>query len=1082
MFLPTKAHTKEIIEGQYKIRLGNRVPKGAVNLAYTHVPPINSDENVLITDLSMTILENSKNMNPSDLIMYADTSLVLQTEDGQVDLPTEDVLITNIFKDGTPLYYAYQLTYRHYDKSGPDPYGIYERNGIIIIDRYGRPVTRPYQIQLIPDTNHVDLYYVIVYTSFKDKESDSYRVLYNAIDVEDDGTIHTKAGYREPLNLTRAFTRAMDMNQILDLVKKKELFPTYYQANGERSGYSKVYVPTPRIKDTRTYEKFRYQIGLEFESAKGREVFTTPWYSSDVLNYNDLNLEERKTYVNGFKQITQLTAEQIMRKFLPLKYFKDEEGVKSFRRYFVAIDNPRVTESLRVDGSSPVFARTTNEIEDNTIFIPKTARTIKTPVEKSTAALFKVRPLYAADNENAYISFVIDNSASMGVNDPEKVYRFQMMESLIDSVRDYYKGRNMINGWYFAKKSHVIRERFEPGDQTFIEMYDDLSFMDSDVTEPIESIDNAIASLQKVPSTNTIKQGYEDVTIYNHKYVILITDGEFDDMEDLHNRIRDAKSQDIHISVVTYNNYDLINAMCKMYDTMCLDATSPRLVMELRYFFFQFAGIIYSDPISTPLPFTMTPDDNDLTLKIIDPNAFTFPSYVDLDRKRHGIQIDLDDNPSVPEIAIYLQDVVTDEIMVTTNGLYIVTIEMLDKNRTFKVNAHSEAWQYYFSHIYSVKINDKKVIRVLPPREKDVSLSWYPLIQNGRFDRTFLDREGKPTYHYSIPEYYRQGFIPQKGYPYREIRQERPQVLNTNQLRLRHTPLSVSFDGVQATNIHVSVNGKRIRVIEWNSFDGIVLLDGTITHNDEIFVDYEYEEQHFVYRGFYDKENDRFWQLDLNPSKGHYITMRDESDGQVKDMPSFVLVNKTVYIYMLPSSRVSVNMLGEVLPAQEIEPYTLFHSFQRVSNKNAVLLAEIRVRPNSTQHNLVVKDTRTRGGGLKASITPEIMREVEEESFYYWDIGHWDGQPFPENGVIAIRLTRSVLKEYGGKFTKAEIEEKLNKYLGFGILPIIEYVDDPNHLLQIPEDLVVEVIDVEELGELQILKPTFSLEVEDYNG
>lgn len=1075
MFRPSKAHTKDIVEGQHKIRLGNRVPKGAVNLAYSRIPSINSDENILITDLSNTILENSKNTDPSGILMYPDTSLVLQSDSGQIELPTEDVLITNVFKDGVPLYYSYTLSYRHYDQKGPDPYGIYHRDGIIIIDRYGRPVTRPYQVQLIPDTNHLHLYHIIVYTSFKDKESDDYRVLYNAIDAKKDGIIETIPGHREPLNLQRAFERVQDASEVVELIRKKEIFPVYYQGNGERAGYSKVFVPTPRIKDTRIYEKFRYQVGMEIETKSDRTVFTTPWYSDSVLGFNDLSEDEKEGYVNGFKQITEKTAESVMKEFVPFRHFQNDE--KRIRRFFVNIDNPRVQESMRIDGSSPVYATTTTSRENNTIFIPKNARLIKIPVKKETSLHFKARPLYASDLETAYVTFVIDNSESMGVNDAEKVLRYKMMESILYSANSYYK-KNRMNGFYFSHLPHEIRKQFLTGDTDIINLYEKNSFIDSDVTRPTPAVDIALQQFVGIPDTYTEGEGSDMVTKINRKFIVLITDGEFSEMAALQERVNEAKQNNISICIITFSNYDILKSMVESKNNVCIDARSPRLAMELRYFFFRMAGLNESTKIKDSHSFSLTPDDNDPTIYFIDPGTFVMPPEVVNDPDRYGIEIELDDDPSVPEISIYLQDVVSNEIMPTQNSSYIVTMDMLDKGRTFRIKAHSEAWQYYFSHTYSVQFNDKRKVQLLPPREKDSTLSWYPLIRNGRFDRSFLDHAEKPTYHYSIPEYYRQGFIEGRGYPYRQIRIERPLVINANKLKLRHTPLFVEASEGRATNIKVMVNNKEIGVREWNSFDGIIHIDGSVTNNDEIFVDYEYEEENYIYRGFYDHEAERFWHLDLNPTKGHYITIRDIGDGELKDVDSFTLINKVVYIYMHASSRVSMYPNGQMMPTTEVRPYTLFHTFDKIIDKNALLIGEVRVRPNSNQDSLQILDTRTRGGGLKESITPEIMQEFEEESFFYWDIGHWDGEPYPENGVIAIRIAQTVLKEYGGQFTKPEIEDRLDRYLGYGILPIIEYIDDPDLLLQIPEGLVVEVIDVDEIGELAILKPTFALSLE----
>jgi len=86
-------------------------------------------------------------------------------------------------------------------------------------------------------------------------------------------------------------------------------------------------------------------------------------------------------------------------------------------------------------------------------------------------------------------------------------------------------------------------------------------------------------------------------------------------------------------------------------------------------------------------------------------------------------------------------------------------------------------------------------------------------------------------------------------------------------------------------------------------------------------------------------------------------------------------------------------------------------------------------------------DTRVRGGGILETISEELRRELEIESDHYWDIGYWDGEPYPENGVIVIRLDRKLLKQYGGIFTEDEIELKCYKHVAHGVYLLIEYVD-----------------------------------------
>lgn len=1065
MFLPTKAHTKEIVDGQHKIRLGNRVPTNAVNLAYMHVPDINSMENVLITDLSNTILENTRNADPINVTMYPDTSLVLQMEDGQIELPTEDVLITNVFKNGVPLYYSHRLAYKHYDQKGPDDYGIYNREGISIVDRNGQPITRPYQIQLIADPNHFNLYHVMIYTSFKDKESDTYQVVYNAIDVKEDGIQVTMTGHRESLNLKRAFDRIYSVQEITDLIANKEILPSYYQANGTKPGHSKFYVPIPRIKDTREYQKFRYQVAAEVETESDRYVYTTPWYSNSLLNPNYLSAVERAAYENGYKQITDKTAEAIMQPYIPYEYKIDKYTTI---RYFVNIDNPKVEEFLRTDGSSPVYVTTTFGDETNALSLPMDAKVIPSPVSVSSEVSFRARPLMAREDERAYITFIMDNSESMGVNDPEKTLRLQMMESILYSVRHYYS-KNMMNGLSFNHLIFPIREEFRVGDIDLVDEYAK-SVTDNDVTTPVPAIDRAFELLDPIVDVDTTY----DIAFNNRKFLILITDGEFSSLEEIEQKMQESQAKNIRMSLICFNNVPALKQIAKKYNALCIDASSPRLMMELRYLFFNMAGLYDVVDLGIKIPFTMDPQDNDMMLKKIDGTTFNFPQDI-LDHKyRYGVEAVLDDDPWIPEISMYFQEITTNEIMGSYNGANIVTLESLFKYSGYTINLHSEAWQYYYAPKFSIRYNDSQKIMVLPPRQRENDFSWYPRIKNGRFDRKILDQLNQPIYNYSIPEYYRQQFLEGEGIPYKAIKRERPEVLNQSQIRVSCTPMSINFDGVNVTNVTVMVNDSPIRIKSWMSFDGIIEVDGTVTKNDDIYVDYVYEEEAFEYRGYYNADDDCFWSLDLNPSKGHFITIRDTLDGEIKEVPSFSLINKVIYIYLNPSTKMKATPSGELRLDEMIHSSTLFHSFERIQDPNAVLLAEIRVRPNSNQTNIELVDSRVRGGGLKKTITKAIMKEFEEESIFYWDIGHWDGEPYPENGIINIRITRSVLKEYGGSFTRPEIEEKLEKHLGYGILPIIEFVDDPDAFLQIPENLVVKVIDIDDQS-TETEKPTFSL-------
>lgn len=113
----------------------------------------------------------------------------------------------------------------------------------------------------------------------------------------------------------------------------------------------------------------------------------------------------------------------------------------------------------------------------------------------------------------------------------------------------------------------------------------------------------------------------------------------------------------------------------------------------------------------------------------------------------------------------------------------------------------------------------------------------------------------------------------------------------------------------------------------------------------------------------------------------------------------------------------------------------------RIEDEHLVLLGVVYVRPNSSFYSLQLTDTRSRGGGLIDKISDEIRREIEPDSDFYWDIGYWDGEAYPENAVILLRLDRRILQEYGGRFTDDEVQVAVNKHVAYGTLILVEYVE-----------------------------------------
>ena len=145
---------------------------------------------------------------------------------------------------------------------------------------------------------------------------------------------------------------------------------------------------------------------------------------------------------------------------------------------------------------------------------------------------------------------------------------------------------------------------------------------------------------------------------------------------------------------------------------------------------------------------------------------------------------------------------------------------------------------------------------------------------------------------------------------------------------------------------------------------------------------------------------------------------------------------------------------------------TLYHQIDnsQPEEDHDIYIGSVYIRQNTSLHSTVLVDARVRGGGVIKEMSDTLRRELEPESDFYLDIGYYDGEPYQENGVIIVRLDNSLLKEFGGRFTHDDIEAKVKRWLGFGIYPIIEYVDSyskkdmPQYNLTV-EDSYINVID-----------------------
>ncbi len=237
-------------------------------------------------------------------------------------------------------------------------------------------------------------------------------------------------------------------------------------------------------------------------------------------------------------------------------------------------------------------------------------------------------------------------------------------------------------------------------------------------------------------------------------------------------------------------------------------------------------------------------------------------------------------------------------------------------------------------------------------------------------------------------------------------------------------------------------------------YSGKIRLQRDVSFKDELYVSYVCEEHTLEYKGYYDEENKQFVHLDLNPTTGHTFTLRQPfgSATVYEEVPTERLLNKQIYLYLLPEkstydllTRTNTHCLRHALSEAEWQKVKYVHP-------EALLLADVYVRENTSVDRVRVLDARLRGGGIKEAITQaELERKVGVTSAF-WDIGAFDGLAYYKNGVVVIRVPTKALRANGGAFEEARIREIVDHYLAYGIYPLIEYYDKDETIFAVSVD------------------------------
>ena len=105
-------------------------------------------------------------------------------------------------------------------------------------------------------------------------------------------------------------------------------------------------------------------------------------------------------------------------------------------------------------------------------------------------------------------------------------------------------------------------------------------------------------------------------------------------------------------------------------------------------------------------------------------------------------------------------------------------------------------------------------------------------------------------------------------------------------------------------------------------------------------------------------------------------------------------------------------------------------------------LGSVSLGPNCSINDVQIIDVRSRAGGLNTNgiANLSIVEQLDPESQFFWDVGYFDGQAVPTDGVIVVNVPSSVLVENGGSFNKDEVRKRIYKHMALGEYAIIQYI------------------------------------------
>ena len=291
------------------------------------------------------------------------------------------------------------------------------------------------------------------------------------------------------------------------------------------------------------------------------------------------------------------------------------------------------------------------------------------------------------------------------------------------------------------------------------------------------------------------------------------------------------------------------------------------------------------------------------------------------------------------------------------------------------------------------------------------------------------------TAYYSIPEAKNQSWSTLYGRPNIDIGQELPLILDQSTIQVRQPPILMHrqptiYDTladpvrpVFTVYTRPTINDTFTplpwsNILDYDVSNGTIHLKDIVASLDPNLIAVDYTSTQNVYL-FKQLGGDV---INLNPFSNQNAGFKD----------------KPIYVYILPTSVKDSNDNTII----SIELQTLRYSFDpSIFNINhpyydplAIQLGIIYIATDFDVNDLVLLDTRKRGGGAHDQISNATLTSSSSDTLNYWDVSYGTGMSYQNGCFIIVRLP----SELKNNFSENEITDIIKKNLSAGVQFSIE--------------------------------------------